>query len=904
MRINKKMLTAEKIFPVAAVTTDGIVISKRGAVTIGWELTFPTAYTIDEKDYDGMVNRFESAIRTLPEWTVVHRQDIYLNERYQSEEKSKRTFLAKSYERHFDKRKYLTHRAYLFITFSSKGMIDKKGRYSGIIKGLSDSQVNVPADKFGFFLSKCKEFITILAPKNDNLITARALSKDDWLGVDGGDVGIVQRYMMLGDNTLNMSDIALSPSSVKVNGNTAISFSVGDSDKLPNEVSSIIKTNNDVDFDIYLSYASKIGLLFNREHVVNQYIIVPPQQQILQHLESEKKKMSSGLEDAENRLNSEQIQEYQDATYKDDLLTVKSHLNVIAWGPDDQKDDIIAELRAAFMSMNITSSYNLHNTPILYYAGIPSNSFELGKENMMINTLNSMLCLGTYETFEKSIPGGFLKVCDRIRNIPITLDTQLVAREKMGLIDNYNAFVLGPSGTGKSYFMNNYLKWCYENNESVFLIDVGGSYEASCHIINEESNGRDGQYLSWDMKNPPAFNPFKNYRTWINEDGNLLQDMSGANAFLSFIQTIYTPKEGWTTDNLPVIRKILSDFVKHCIDNDIQKPILNDFNEFVSNAVRKKILYKVPSVEDIKSMMIIEKIHDLRAVSDNHTVTAEDESRIRFEMDEYVLNHKDEIEARIQSCIEQNAYCLTKDRNQITSDIFDIEAFLRALSSYVDKGVFSFFLNEKDPKDIFVSRYVCFDVETLSKIADQKFYSLVILFIMNEFEQKMQVGEDFKVIVIEEAWKAIANETMSPFLMSLYKTARKYRTSAVVVTQEMQDIRSSEIIKDTIMANSSIKVLLDQKNNNCFEETVEMMRLSDRAKNMIRSIKNGSNPRNPNIKQFFIAIGNSFCGVYDGETSKIEALAFESEKVAKRPLFELSNKLGSWLGALKTLIQK
>ena len=81
-----------------------------------------------------------------------------------------------------------------------------------------------------------------------------------------------------------------------------------------------------------------------------------------------------------------------------------------------------------------------------------------------------------------------------------------------------------------------------------------------------------------------------------------------------------------------------------------------------------------------------------------------------------------------------------------------------------------------------------------------------------------------KVMVIEEAWKAIANETMSGYLAGLWKTARKFQTSAVVVTQQVSDIMSSQVIRDTILQNSSVRILLDQSNNrNSFSQLQELL---------------------------------------------------------------------------------
>jgi hypothetical protein len=239
---------------------------------------------------------------------------------------------------------------------------------------------------------------------------------------------------------------------------------------------------------------------------------------------------------------------------------------------------------------------------------------------------------------------------------------------------------------------------------------------------------------------------------------------------------------------------------------------------------------------------------------------------------------------------------------RITSTRFDISGLVLAMGDYSSGGAFGFLLNDPEPKDLFSSRFTVFEVEKLASVNDSKFYSLCILCIMNSFNAKMRSQEGMKVMVIEEAWKAIANETMAPFLTGLWKTARKYSTSAVVVTQQITDIMSSSVINDTILQNSSVRILLDQSNNlNNFDQIKTLLGLSDHQKAMILSMNRNNSPRY-RYREVFIALGDRRCGVYATEVSPEEAIAYESSKEKKKPFLELQQSKGA-IAAIRELTE-
>ena len=485
--------------------------------------------------------------------------------------------------------------------------------------------------------------------------------------------------------------------------------------------------------------------------------------------------------------------------------------------------------------MNILCVQNTSDTHVLWYSAYPGAAGEISGDNLMTRELKNFLCLGINETYDEGIPGGAMKMCDRFRNIPIRIDIQEAAY-KAGLIDNYNAFILGGSGTGKSFFTNYFVRSCYDAGETVFIIDVGDSYEGLCSVIREESNGKDGIYHTWDKDHPITFDAFLGIGDWVDDAGRLQQDSDGVNFLLSFLQTLWTPKGGWNADSANILKQMVRDFVmsRRSVDN---KPIFNDLRQYVITEVAPQV----------------------------HSASG------------YIC-----------------------DSVQVTKERFDIDGLILAMGDYAEGGAFGFLLNDRNPRDLFSSRFTVFEVDKLSGINDSKFYSLCILCIMNSFNAKMRSTPGMKVMVIEEAWKAIANETMSGYLAGLWKTARKFQTSAVVVTQQVSDIMSSQVIRDTILQNSSVRILLDQSNNrNSFSQLQELLGLTDHQRDIILSM-NRLHRDGLKYREVFIALGDKKYGVYATEVSPEEAVCYESNKERKKPFLELSQRLGP-IGAIRKL---
>ena len=161
-----------------------------------------------------------------------------------------------------------------------------------------------------------------------------------------------------------------------------------------------------------------------------------------------------------------------------------------------------------------------------------------------------------------------------------------------------------------------------------------------------------------------------------------------------------------------------------------------------------------------------------------------------------------------------------------------------------------------------------------------------------------------KVILIEEAWKAIAKEGMAEYIKYLFKTVRKFFGEAIVVTQEVEDIISSPIVKQAIINNSDCKILLDQsKYQNKFDQIQELLGLTEKEKSLVLSVNKANDPL-LRYKEVFISLGGALSKVYRTEVSLEEYLTYTTEQTEKIKVQQYAQQLGSMQAGVAALAQK
>lgn len=517
-----------------------------------------------------------------------------------------------------------------------------------------------------------------------------------------------------------------------------------------------------------------------------------------------------------NAINKEWIDRYLNEAHSYGLTSVRCHCNIMAWSDDAEelrriKNDVGGQLA----TMGCMPRHNTIDCPTLYWSAMPGNEADFPAEESFYTFIEPAVCFFTAETNYRSSLSPFgIKMVDRLTGKPVHLD---ISDEPMkrGITTNRNKFILGPSGSGKSFFTNHLVRQYYEQGAHILLIDTGNSYEGLCNLIHNRTHGEDGVYYTYTEEKPISFNPF------FTEDG--VFDVEKKDSIKTLLLTLWKSEDDRVSKTESgELGSALSMFLeKMKKDRDIV-PCFNSFYEFMRDDYRAEMAQRpIP----------------------------------------------------------------------IYKQDFDIDNFLTTLRQYYHGGRFDFLLNSKENIDLLNKRFVVFEIDAIRDNKD--LFPVVTIIIMEAFINKMRRLKGVrKVLICEEAWKALSTANMAEYMRYMFKTVRKYFGEAVVVTQEVDDIISSPIVKETIINNSDCKILLDQrKYMNRFDQIQELLGLTDKEKAQILSINMANNP-NRNYKEVWIGLGGTQSAVYATEVSPEEYLAYTTEETEKMQVLDRARKLG------------
>lgn len=813
MRNTSKISTLEEKFPLLAVE-DNCIISKDADITLCFTIHLPELFTVASAEYEAMHSAWHKAVKTLPDYTVVHKQDWYIKENYSPDIADENlSFLGKSYQQHFNERPFLNHYCYLFITKTSKERMRTQSNFSSLCKGLFIPKEVRDRENMNQFMESVAQFERII--NDSGFIQLERLNEEDIIGNDKKQ-GLLQQYMTLSrDAGTPMQDIALGSEEVRIGNKRLCLHTLSDTDDLPSKVSTDIryeKLSTDRS-DCLLSFASPVGLLLSCNHLYNQYLFLDNSESNLEKFEKSAKNMHSlARYSRSNQINKEWIERYLNEAHSYGLSSIRAHFNIMAWSdnPSELKQ-IKNDTGSALALMECKPRHNTTDVATLYWAGMPGNAADFPSEESFFTFIEPALCFFTEETnyHDSSSPFG-IKMADRLTGKPIHLDISDLPMKK-GIITNRNKFILGPSGSGKSFFTNHMVRQYYEQGAHVLLVDTGNSYQGLCELIKGKAKGEDGVYFTYTEDNPIAFNPF------YTDDG--VFDIEKRESIKTLILTL------WKRDDEPPTRSeevALSNAVSGYIEkikHENEFPSFNSFYEYVKG--------------DYTSVLEKKKVRE-------------------------------------------------KD--------FDIANFLNVLEPYYKGGEYDYLLNSDKQLDLLSKRFIVFEIDA---IKDHKIlFPIVTIIIMEVFINKMRRLKGIrKLILIEEAWKAIAKEGMAEYIKYLFKTVRKFFGEAIVVTQEVDDIIQSPIVKESIINNSDCKILLDQrKYMNKFDDIQAMLGLTNKEKSQVLSINMNNDPKRL-YKEVWIGLGGTHSAVYATEVSTQEYLAYTTEETEKMEVMQLASEL-------------
>ena len=789
------------ILPVYGMEHDAI-LSKMGDVTVAFKVELPELFTMSNDDYEAFHHAWIKAIKVLPVNSVLCKQDWFTETKYkagfQNEDNS---FLSRSSERFFNERPYLDHSCYIMLTKKPANRKLSSSVFSSLLRKSIVPEETLQPKHFHDFMNHVGQFEKILS--DSGFISFKKLDNTALFE-------LLIQYLNLQSDDTTVRDIEFKDN-WKIGENHCQLYTMADAEFVPALCGSRINydkySTDKTKFSV--GFASPIGQLLNCNHIYSQYVFIEDVQKAMQKLESKRLRLQSlSAYSRENFISKESTDAFLNEAISEQRLPVKAHFNLLAWTDNKEELKTIRNLcSSALTQMDATPKLETEGAAQIWWAGIPGNAADFPMNDTFDTFSPQACCFFNLETnYRSSVSPIGIRLGDRLSGKPIHVDISDEPMDK-GICTNRNKFILGPSGSGKSFFTNHMVRSYYEKGTHIVLVDVGHSYKGLCDMVK-------GYYFTYSETKPIKFNPF-----YIGE-GDLLDTEKKESIKTLLLALWKKDNETFNRSEYVALSNALQLYFEKVEKDKNIFPCFNSFYEFL----------KEDFVEKLKG--------------DN-----------------------------------------VKDKD------FDVSNFLYVLRPYYKGGEFDYLLNADENLDLLQQRFIVFE---LDNIKDHPIlFPVVTIIIMEVFISKMRKLKGIrKMILIEEAWKAIAKEGMAEYIKYLFKTVRKFFGEAIVVTQEVEDIISSPVVKQAIINNSDCKILLDQsKYQNKFDQIQELLGLTEKEKALVLSINKANDPTKK-YKEVFISLGGVLSKVYRTEVSPEEYLAYTTEEKEKVRVNAYAAKFG------------
>lgn len=805
----------------------GVLYTKTGEYSAVLKIENPVQkYSADIDSYYDFTHLFSALAQTLGEGYALHKQDIFVRKQFANEPENNQEFLSASYFRYFNGRPYTDSLCYLTITQEAK-----KSRL-----------FSYDSKKWRDFLVKIYKVRDLL---RDSGVQVKFLNKAEASEY-------VDRYFAMNfkDRTVSMTNVKADDETVSMGDKRCKVYSLVDVDcaALPSLIrpyTNIEVNNTEMPVDL----VSVVDNIPNAEMVVyNQIIFLPSQKRELALLDKKKNRHAS-IPNPSNQMAVEDIKQVQDVIARESKLLVYTHFNMVVGVPaDTDLQKCTNHLENAFGRMGIHISKRAYNQLELFVSSFPGNCYSLNEEYDRFLTLSdAAVCLMYKERVQHSEETPIKIYYTDRQGVPVAID--ITGKEgKNKLTDNSNFFCLGPSGSGKSFHMNSVVRQLHEQGTDVVMVDTGNSYEGLCEYFG-------GKYISYTEERPITMNPFRINREEMNvEKTGFLKNL---------VLLIWKGTQGTVT-------KTEDRLIEHVI-TEYYDAYFNGFEGFTPQ-----------QREDLRKSLVID---DRNSSEKRHESERERAVRIEGIIDE-IEGRRKELKVEELSFNSFYEYSVQRipdicEENRITG--IDLSTYRYMMKDFYLGGNHEKTLNENMDSSLFDETFVVFEIDSIKD--DPLLFPLVTLIIMDVFLQKMRIKKNRKVLVIEEAWKAIASPLMAEYIKFMYKTARKFWASVGVVTQEIQDIIGSEIVKEAIINNSDVVMLLDQsKFKERFDTIKTILGLTDVDCKKIFTINRLENKEGRSFfREVFIRRGTT-SGVYGVEEPRECYMTYTTERAEKEAL--------------------
>ena len=797
----------DDILPIMDVEHD-CILSKQGDMTVVFKADLPEIFSLSDQEYEAFHQAWIKAIKLLPKFSVFHKQDWFLESSHKPDfSKEDTSFLSRASERFFNERPFFAHTCYIMLTKKPEGRKTASSMFSSLLRKSIVPEETLRPHMLQDFLDSTGQFKRIM---EDSGFVKLTRLREKELHSHSRKMGLVEQYCYLSErnDSFLMGDITFDEA-MRVGDKYCQLYTLGDAVDLPALCGSRINydkySTDKTKFSV--GFASTLGQLLPCNHIYNQYIFIEDAQKTIQKLESKRLRLQSlSAYSRENLIARDATNDFLNEAISQQRLPVKAHFNVLVWTDDKEElKDLKNMVSSALAQMDAVAKQETVGAPQIFWAGIPGNAADFPMNDTFDTFAEQATCFLNLETgYRSSLSPMGVRMGDRLTGKPVHVD---ISDEpmKMGICTNRNKFILGPSGSGKSFFTNHMVRSYYEQGTHIVLVDVGHSYKGLCDMVK-------GYYFTYSEDNPIRFNPF-----YIGEGDSL--DTEKKESIKTLLLALWKKDdEEFKRSEYAALSNAIGGYYSYLEKNTKVFPCFNSFYAFLR--------------------------------------------------DEYTQ-------------------VLQGDR--VKEKDFDIDNFLYVLRPYYEGGEFDYLLNATENLNLLQERFIVFE---LDNIKDHPIlFPVVTIIIMEVFINKMRKMKGIrKMILIEEAWKALMKEGFAEYIKYLFKTVRKFFGEAIVVTQEVEDIISSPVVKQAIINNSDCKILLDQsKYQNKFDQIQELLGLTEKEKALVLSVNKANDPAKK-YKEVFISLGGMLSKVYRTEVSLEEYLAYTTEQTEKVKLMEYAAK--------------
>ncbi|MFD1187214.1 TraG family conjugative transposon ATPase [Pontibacter rugosus] len=465
--------------------THDVLYHESGDHAVLLRLTNPVLqYAADLDAYTAFHYVFSNIIKLLGSGYTLQKLDIFALKKFSGRGSS--DFLSQKYNEAFEGREYRDITTYLTITRD----VRRSAFFTYEEKDFKSFQRNIT------------KIVALLESKG---FTPQVLDQVQIKALIGRLLAFNFSEEAYGLNNFSASDEGL-----KIGERTIKSVSLVDIDEV-NFPSSITPHT-----EINLGYPLPVDLMHFLHKVpatdclvYNQVIQIPDQRAEIGKLTA-KRKRHTAMPDPANDLAVADIDRVLADIARDNQLLVHSHYNILVSASGQHIDRAVNYIESALFSLGIIPSHNAYNQMELFRCMLPGNASELKAYDTFQTTSDAALCLLFKEGLLKDEESGFQVFFSDRQGIPVAIDTSDMPIQT-NRMNNRNKFVLGPSGSGKSFFMNHLIRQYALQDTDVILVDTGHSYSGLCAYYG-------GKYITYSEEEPITMNPFRIAREEYNEE--------------------------------------------------------------------------------------------------------------------------------------------------------------------------------------------------------------------------------------------------------------------------------------------------------------------------------------------------------------------------------------------------